>query len=511
MSDPKQAAALAARFEPVMFFNPKESFFPINPKQYLEHCALWQVVQPQFDDKNNWGGPTGTLLREPQIAKGMIAALATELAGGKEWLGSSAAFGVRASDQQVPPTENFLEFVGWEPPVADPSREVTSSSNNSHAALQPPEYVTPLQDIRHWYYAEYLDNQDLRQIVDIPNIDPLIDLSTFLNNNFNNTVSAPQVLLYHLFYPLHQETLEGCENAGEGRLFGSYAGEWHCIALLLDSANSPQFIGLTSRNVGSSAIVGVEEPRVGMTVFKWSDAQTPQGEHPHIFVSLDTHGHYLTPGQHTLIPFTPGGIDPSRQSCGQVEKLDGAVSGELPGKPPDVPSDAVLITKVLGGMLAGLKGGLPGAVIGLVSGTAWALSESANSSFGSTPPGPTPPSDFAGDPGIEDLGNIIKPSSVTLNPGATPASVADWNVSPFATPDGRNYGFVVDRSQQLWWVPRPTPSPGSNNNPSVLNPVGFTGRWGPRVTSDPNNRRAGMKCPDFLLMFLEAVAIKLNV
>jgi hypothetical protein len=226
-------------------------------------------------------------------------------------------------------------------------------------------------------------------------------------------------------------------------------------------------------------------------------------------VSLDTHGHYLAPGQHTLTSFTPGGIDPSRQSCGQVEKLDGAVSGDvpLPGKPSTNPSAVVLISKVLSGFWTGLYA-LPGSVL---AGTAWAVIEMVNGSFGSDPvASPTPPSDFAGDPGIEDLGNIIKPSSVTLDPGATPASVEDWNVSSFTASDGRKYGFVVDRSQQVWWVPRPTPSPGSMYDPAALNPAGFTGRWGPRVTSDPNTRRAGMKCPDFLAMFLEAIALKLN-
>jgi hypothetical protein len=276
MTDPAQAAVFAARFEPV-------TFFPINPKQYLERCALWQdvpppsVQPPPFDDKNNWGGAPGALVRNPQIPKGMIAALATELAGGKEWLGSSPDFGVRASDQQMPtPSENFLEFVGWEPPVANASHEVTATSDNNHAALQPPEYVTPLQGVRHWYYVEYLNNQDLAEFVNIPNLNSR-GLDVFKGVVNNPSLSAPQVLIYHLFYPLHQETLEGCENAGEGRLFGTYAGEWHCIALLLDSSGSPQFIGLTSRNVGSPALVGVEEPRVGMTVSKWTDAQLAPG------------------------------------------------------------------------------------------------------------------------------------------------------------------------------------------------------------------------------------------
>jgi hypothetical protein len=59
----------------------------------------------------------------------------------------------------------------------------------------------------------------------------------------------------------------------------------------------------------------------------------------------------------------------------------------------------------------------------------------------------------------------------------------------------------------LWWTRRPTPRPGTQD---LKNPNGFSGRWGPRVTNDPNSRRAGGKCPDFALLFLEALTVKLN-
>jgi hypothetical protein len=56
---------------------------------------------------------------------------------------------------------------------------------------------------------------------------------------------------------------------------------------------------------------------------------------------------------------------------------------------------------------------------------------------------------------------------------------------------------VIDSDTQVWWVPR-------------IESAGFDGRWGPRVTNDPNNRRAGMRCPDFMAMFLEGIAVTLN-
>ena len=36
------AAALAKKFEPILLFHPSETFFPIDPKFYLERCALWR-------------------------------------------------------------------------------------------------------------------------------------------------------------------------------------------------------------------------------------------------------------------------------------------------------------------------------------------------------------------------------------------------------------------------------------------------------------------------------------
>jgi hypothetical protein len=365
MGDPAVAAQLAKRFEPILFFHRQESFFPIDPKWYLEQCALWRAGAA-FDEKKNWGEPPRTLFpRLPQIAKNQIAALASETGGARAWLGAAGAdFGVGPipTTEWMPPNqEHFLEFVGWEPAVAPPN-EVTATSNNRHAALNPKEYVDPLKNSRQWYYVEYLDNQDLIQYTANPNVSANgLDLFTSIANN--KDLSAPVALLFHFLYPLHQETLEGCENAGEGKLFGTYAGEWACIALLINSANNVLHVGLTSRNVGDPAVTGAEDQRVGMTVFNWSKAQivSPDGfvQHPKIFVSRDTHGYYLTSGSFGLTPFTPAGIDLSRQSCGQVEGLDGAIAQDVQvgGVPPTAGHDSnplITAAKVVAAAAAGL-------------------------------------------------------------------------------------------------------------------------------------------------------------
>ena len=51
--------------------------------------------------------------------------------------------------------------------------------------------------------------------------------------------------------------------------------------------------------------------------------------------------------------------------------------------------------------------------------------------------------------------------------------------------------------QQVWW-------------PSDTVHHGYDGRWGPRVANDPQGRRAGMRFPDFALMFLQALARELS-
>ena len=87
---------------------------------------------------------------------------------------------------------------------------------------------------------------------------------------------------------------------------------------------------------------------------------------------------------------------------------------------------------------------------------------------------------------------------------APQSAVVDWNVERFTATDRRVYDYLVSRPAQVWWTPR-------RRAASPLEGPGWIGRWGPRVTNDPFNRRAGGKCPDFATMFLEALGIALNI
>lgn len=485
---PSDARTFAKRFEPILLFHPNETMLPIDPKWYLERCSMWRASPAPFDEKANWGEATQTAFpRVPQVERGKLAALKDEAAG-KVWLGALGAGGLVGNRPQGESPrrieERFFDFAGWDTPV-DPPKEVMNETINRHAALRPIDYSSPLKGSQPWYYVEYMSNQDLLGFTATRTPNGL-DLFGMVANN--HLLSAPSALVYHFLFPLHFEGLEGCEAAGEGANFASFGGEWASMAVLIDSSNTPTFIGLTSRNIGDPSILGDEDQRVGMQVFKWTDAQAVGAgaeSHPLLFVSLGTHGLYLSQGSHTVKPFTAG-ISAGGGSCGTVEKLDDVISGEavlIPSTPP--PRDLSLpiaIVKVL----------IP--VIGWI-----ALDiEAANGQFGTTEVDATPNAASNDQTGTTTFGTILAPAAITV-PGVTATTQIDWQVNPFTAPapDNRNYDFVIDRSTQVWWVPR-------------TESAGWDGRWGPRVTNDPNNRRAGMRCPDFMEMFLEGIAVALS-
>ncbi|WP_353070039.1 hypothetical protein RBB75_07380 [Tunturibacter empetritectus] len=490
MPPPSDARTFAKRFEPVLLFHPNENMLPVDPKWYLERCSMWRASPAPFDDKANWGeAPQTVFPRVPQVERGNLAALKNEAAG-KVWLGALGAGGLVGNRPQGerprPIEERFFDFAGWDTPV-DPPNEITAATINRHAALNAIDYSSPLKGSQPWYYVEFMSNQDLLKFTSTRTPNGL-DLFRLVANNAQ--LSAPSALVYHFLFPLHFEGLEGCEAAGEGANFASFGGEWASMAVLIDSSNTPIFIGLTSRNIGDPSILGDEDQRVGMQVFKWTDAVLGTGgdAHPLLFVSVGTHGLYLTPGPHNVTPFTAG-ISAGGGSCGAVEKLDDVISGEAvlsPGTPPGTqpPPTWVVVLKLLGLVVGWV-------VLGIEEAEGW-------STFGSTEVDATPNAVSTDQTGTTTFGTILAPAAITV-PGFTATRQIDWQVNPFTAPapDGRKYDFVIDRTSQVWWVPR-------------TESAGWDGRWGPRVTNDPNNRRAGMRCPDFMEMFLEGIAVTLN-
>jgi hypothetical protein len=71
------------------------------------------------------------------------------------------------------------------------------------------------------------------------------------------TLNDPALICYYLFFPGHDDGLAGCVGVPEAREYASFAGEWACVAVVLDRpATSPDYapkwVGLTNRNIGSS-------------------------------------------------------------------------------------------------------------------------------------------------------------------------------------------------------------------------------------------------------------------
>jgi hypothetical protein len=477
MSNGAEAIGLAKRFEPILLFHPDERFFPIDPKFYLERCALWRS-DPPSDNKQNWGEPPRTTFpRHPHIEKGQIAGLKDEAGGGKTWIGEPSNLVIPEQETERPLGEDrFLQLTGWEPFVAAPN-EVTATSKNRHPTLDANFYNGALQGGRPWYYAEYLNNQQLLAQFGKKTPNGLDLFRAVINNR---RLGEPRLLIYHFFYALHEEPLRGCETAGEGQTFATFAGEWASVAILINSANEPLFIGLTSRNVGDPTSIPTQENRIGMVVHPWKDVNRV-GDHPKIFVSRGTHGNYLTMGPHDLKPFTPGDIDLNQGTCAQIEKLDDVIPGgeEVSTEGKDS-KPAIIITKLVLSLF-------------FVPLTFWATGEDIWGTFGEFIPAIDPnrkPQDETGGP---LFGLILRPAGLFVPEQASAQRTEDWQTKMPGLTDKPRFDFIVDRETQLWWPPRDASR-------------GYAGRWGPRVTNDPKTRRSGMRCPSFALLFLEAIA-----
>jgi hypothetical protein len=94
-----------------------------------------------------------------------------------------------------------------------------------------------------------------------------------------------------------------CAGVNEGKEFASFAGEWTCIAVLLDRPDAnvpyaPKFVGLTNRNIGKIQVAGREE-RITMRVRPWSAMQLLGNTHPRFEVAKGSHA-YFSPGAATF-------------------------------------------------------------------------------------------------------------------------------------------------------------------------------------------------------------------
>jgi hypothetical protein len=179
---------------------------------------------------------------------------------------------------------------------------VTQTSQNTYAdrAAIAERYASDplLRDSQFWYHAELFETGQLKGL--------LADAEIGLNlAPMITAIEARKLALlcYYFFYPAHEESLASvCTNV-EAKEFGSCAGEWSCLAVLLEKtgnlAYTPTLIGFTGRE-GSPPGPEANDPRAAshrmpMRIAPWA-AATKVGQHPKLFVSKGTHSLYLDPG-----------------------------------------------------------------------------------------------------------------------------------------------------------------------------------------------------------------------
>jgi hypothetical protein len=508
-------ADLIRRFEPVLFFHKDERFFPSDAKRYLEHCALWDVRNPIRDDKAFWGGTSSrTFPHFPLIARNQIAATADEAGPGRTFLGS-------VDLDETADLEHFLDPAGWK----DADR-VDADTDNSYANFDAIsdlyQFNSGMRDSQFWYHAELFTAEKLAAIV--AGKPPLVA-------DFFNKLRDPLLLCYYLFFPAHEEPLEGCGDNDPQMLFGSYAGDWACVAVLLQGDGNhdnflPSHIGLTSRNAGVIKFLGKPQ-RIGMRISDASlfgtltrpRAPDPQGQprddghHALIFVAKGTHGLYSSGAVQPVPSFSPD--DLAGQSCGVFETLTAQNDALAQGAADADDRLTIIAYKGVAGAigclatsigshtfnpLAAVWGGVLGLYYGVMEGMV-AYGGMAGIA-GEKPIENIAPPQIDELPGPGQIGLIAGPPDVVI-PDVTSENLQVWprfgddEDVLTTTIAGRNYslfvGTVADPSSRPMWLPS--------------GPSSYQGRWGDRVQHDPFSRRGGMTFPDFAGMFFDGLGV----
>ena len=301
ISDPTEA--LIRRFEPVLHLHPDESFFPVNAKEYVESAALWAAKAP-FDNKTTWG--TAPLVKAGQLTTSPPPAPG-EFLGNPDLLGADDA------------NERFLELGGWKDQNQNHEENVGAATTNLYADRKKivDIYNAELVNSKFWYHAELFDTAHLTRLAGTVSAPALAGTL----GNFKN----PALLCYYLFYPAHEESVaqDRCPNV-EAKEVACHAGDWHCIALLLEGDGTtssdkylPRFFGITGSRPTPATDGGKYRPyafdaegRTTMKVEAWRSGSPSApvqpdvvGDHPRFYVARGSHSMYATPGEHEVSPF----------------------------------------------------------------------------------------------------------------------------------------------------------------------------------------------------------------
>jgi hypothetical protein len=492
MGPTDQQIALIRQYEPALYFSGppgapgSERFFPSDAKRYLEHAALHQAKAP-FATRSDWGPPI--------VAAGQLGAHDGEAAVfiGLKDAGASPQFPFLQTNAGQ---EHFLNVSGW---TFNDARADLDKMASLYAPNAPDQ---GLNESQFWYHAEFFDAARLRHLFSnaVDPGDSVLDLTSLFDPRPGQppVLNDPALICYYLFYPGHEESLPGCEFLPGQPVptavgFGSFAGEWSCIALLLDRGSSasyaPKWVGLTNRNLGSISASG-QEVRTTMRLLPWSAMQLYADTHPRFFVGLGSHGLYLPKEPLPPLSFD----DPSAAMCGAASGLQPS-QGDFGGTgstavASDILSVELLLAKAIAGAATGGEFlGPIGGMLGVAAGVVWGIAE-----FGSFDSKPLPEATPTSVPTPDTVGSnglVIHPKGLPPE-DADPGLAMEWQSVDGKTIGSRTYFFTVDRAAQVLWGDDPDGQ-------------GYTGRWGPDVVLDQQNRRAGMTFPKFWQIFFEAL------
>ena len=184
--DPAAVAALAAEFEPVMFFHLSEKFFPSDAKSYIEKCGLWGALAP-FDAKASWG-------TAPLIANGSI-----------KTMDSTAAtyLGLAGNLVYNPRSERFFDLSRCKYAAVTAEPTVTATSKNTYserddvAALYDTDPT--LKASKFWYEAELFDYAQLMRLLSARTPDLVKVL-------YSPELKSSSLLCYYFFFPAHRRS-----------------------------------------------------------------------------------------------------------------------------------------------------------------------------------------------------------------------------------------------------------------------------------------------------------------
>jgi hypothetical protein len=430
-------------FEPILFFHggdanvPAERFFPSDAKRYLEHCALWKARDP-FLTRADWGTPL--------VEAGKLGAIDGEA---PVFLGKKTPVGVFEFLETPSDQESFLDLAGWKPtgtpfPPADCYADL-----DRLAELYQTD--TDLRDSQFWYHAEFFDPSRLRLLFDVARNQGGPDFMQLFAPRLSEPafLTDPALICYYLFFPGHEEGLAGCQGIPEAMNFGSFAGEWACVAVLFNrplsgGPYSPTHVGLTQRNVGIIKFRDTEI-RSGMRIFPWS-AMHPYATHPRFVVASGSHGLYL-PGEvpKTVAPLTQ--VDSSAGSCGLAE-LPIWTAEPAFGIPPAQLFTILAPGKVAAGAASGSMLGPLGTMWGALAGFIWAIAETVEQSDRPDTlfsPSLSPTVDF-----VSTAGKIVHPVGM-LPPEADENRAVEWKSKDAHQVEGRRYDSTVDGTAQIIW------------------------------------------------------------